>query len=201
MKSGKDATRARIVAAAEQVFRRDGVNASLELVAAEAGVSRATLFRLFDDRDALMVEIMEVMVARYEERAAACVDKPDGLARLLRLAAEEVSNQAPMVRYWRGMDPNLPAMRSAMARHREPFERALLAAKRFGHCRPDVDMIDISLLGSLFNASVTLFSDRERDEAMRRAWRMAVSILGLVDEGARRDFHAPSQAVSSLPTQ
>ena len=40
--------------AADKVFSEHGVHVALELVTAQAGVSRATLYRNFPDRDALM---------------------------------------------------------------------------------------------------------------------------------------------------
>ena len=52
--------RARILAAARELFDRHGVDAiPLERVAAHAGVSKATLFRRFGDRQALFLALLD----------------------------------------------------------------------------------------------------------------------------------------------
>lgn len=52
--------RQRILAAARELFARDGVDAvSLERVAQEAGVSKATLFRRFGNRQALFLALVD----------------------------------------------------------------------------------------------------------------------------------------------
>ncbi|MEG2632881.1 MAG: helix-turn-helix domain-containing protein, partial [Comamonas sp.] len=46
--------RAQLLDAADAVFTVHGVNAPLELVVEHAGVGRATLYRQFPDRDAIL---------------------------------------------------------------------------------------------------------------------------------------------------
>ena len=47
--------RRRLLDAADEVFSEQGVNAPLELVIERAGLGRATLYRHFPDRTALMI--------------------------------------------------------------------------------------------------------------------------------------------------
>ncbi|RBF86955.1 TetR/AcrR family transcriptional regulator, partial [Xanthomonas oryzae pv. oryzae] len=50
--------RRQILDAADEVFSEHGVNAPLELVVERAGLGRATLYRNFPDRLALMTALM-----------------------------------------------------------------------------------------------------------------------------------------------
>lgn len=61
--------RERIVRAAAAVFRRDGVYAPLDGVAADAGVGRATLYRHFPDRGAVLAAVLEDRVDALEAYA------------------------------------------------------------------------------------------------------------------------------------
>ena len=57
----------RIVEVAREVFREQGYDASLDLVAKRAGVGAGTLYRHFPTRDALLDAIMQSWVDRVDE--------------------------------------------------------------------------------------------------------------------------------------
>ena len=59
----------RIVEVARHVFREQGYDASLDLIAKQAGVGPGTLYRHFPTRDALLDAIMQSWVARVDEAA------------------------------------------------------------------------------------------------------------------------------------
>ncbi|MCW2817224.1 MAG: transcriptional regulator, TetR family [Marmoricola sp.] len=59
----------RIVEVAREVFREQGYDASLDLVAKRAGVGAGTLYRHFPTRDALVDAIMQSWVDRVTETA------------------------------------------------------------------------------------------------------------------------------------
>lgn len=59
-----------IVAAALEVFERDGVNTSLDRIATVAGVGNATLYRNFPTRDDLLFEVLRDGIAHLESRAS-----------------------------------------------------------------------------------------------------------------------------------
>lgn len=73
---GRDAMRAdakrnrdRIVEVAREVFREQGYDASLDLVAKRAGVGAGTLYRHFPSRESLLDAIMQSWVDRVQEAA------------------------------------------------------------------------------------------------------------------------------------
>lgn len=60
--------RARIIAAAERLFARDGVACtSMEAIATEAGVGKGTLFRRFGDRASLALALLESAERSFQE--------------------------------------------------------------------------------------------------------------------------------------
>jgi AcrR family transcriptional regulator len=60
----------RLLEAAGSAFARDGAEASLKAIAAEAGVGIGTLYRRFPTREALYIAVHRREIARIAERAA-----------------------------------------------------------------------------------------------------------------------------------
>jgi AcrR family transcriptional regulator len=83
-----DRTAERLIDAAARVFTERGPAAGMAEVAAAAGVGRATLYRYFPSRDALLQGLVEAAAAEVERRVAdadaASVDVREGLARICR---------------------------------------------------------------------------------------------------------------------
>lgn len=77
-----------ILHAASKIFAAHGFNAPLELVAVEAGVSRATLYRNFDNREQLGLAIFDSNVAELDLHAERLKNKPDGFTELLVIVME-----------------------------------------------------------------------------------------------------------------
>lgn len=59
--------RERILVAADDLFRRLGVGVGVELIAAEAGTNKMTLYRQFASKDELVAEWMRGVIAQKEE--------------------------------------------------------------------------------------------------------------------------------------
>ena len=74
-----DAARNRdaLIAAARRVFEAEGIDAPLENVAAEAGLSRTSLHRAFASRSELLAAIWASDVEETEADAARFADRPD----------------------------------------------------------------------------------------------------------------------------
>src|SRR3954464_4958263 len=85
MRADAQRNRERIVEVAREVFREQGYDASLDLVAKRAGVGAGTLYRHFPTRENLIDAIMQSWVDRGNEAA----EKPparEGAPRDLLLA-------------------------------------------------------------------------------------------------------------------
>jgi AcrR family transcriptional regulator len=69
MRADAQRNRDRIVEVAREVFREQGYDASLDLVAKRAGVGAGTLYRHFPNRESLLDAIMQSWVDRVDEAA------------------------------------------------------------------------------------------------------------------------------------
>lgn len=76
----------RILVAARECFAEHGLEVGVEAIARRAGVGKATFFRRFPTKDALVLAVMEGFVAEMEEsaeRAAAMDDPWEGLRQYM----------------------------------------------------------------------------------------------------------------------
>lgn len=134
--------RAAIARAAAEVFVEDGYAAGVDRIAAEAGVSKVTVYNHFGSKEALFVEVVTealedalgAAVARAEARLAASSDLREALvlasrewvegvtapkvAGLRRLVADEVRTFPELGAAWRrsGPDRAHPALAAAFRR-------------------------------------------------------------------------------------
>lgn len=141
--------RERILEAASTVFARDGLEASLDAVAAEAGVGVGTVYRRFPERQALINELFEAKIARFVDLARQCekMDDPfDGLVRFLteasRMHGEDMGLRQIVL--GPGVDSELMDMpRQTIG----PIVGGLIQrAKANGDLREDFDVLDVPLI-------------------------------------------------------
>ncbi len=170
--------RAEILAAAQLIFCAKGVNAPLGLVAQEAGVGRATLYRNFPDRRALLAAMLEWSVDEMDVRANKVVAMADGLFRLLDWQAQTIAQRAPLIDYWRIMDRRAPEILAARRRMRNIYRPLLRKAIEEGLCRPDIRVEDILLVSVMLGAALRAGPDAGAAQTARQ-------MLGLIVKGLR----------------
>lgn len=160
LRSDAARNRERILAAAADLFATQGLDASIEEIAARAGVGVGTVYRRFTDRDGLIDALFEERideVAAIAERALKNADPWDGLESFLRetsaLHAADRGFQDAVLSPGRG--------RERVARSRDkiaPLAAQLLQrAHQDGRLREDFDVFDVPMLqlmlGALANAT------------------------------------------------
>ena len=154
--------------AADKVFSEHGVHVALELVTAQAGVSRATLYRNFPDRDALM-GAFEALEAKAEQLQG----RDDALFGVLEHMASLVADSAPVSDHWRAADRDSPVLAGAQRRLMRLVKPLLQQATEAGICRPDLSAQDVILVSSMLGSGL-----RGRTRAQRRSLsRRALSLL------------------------
>jgi AcrR family transcriptional regulator len=187
LRSDAERNRERILAAAAELFATGGVEASLEEVAARAGVGVGTVYRRFGDRDGLIDVLFEeriAEVAALAERALGADDAWEGLELFLREStARHVADRGLRDAV---LSPGRGRERAKRARDRiAPLAARLLErAREDGRLRADLDVFDIPMLQLMFGA----VADVTRDVAPE-LWQR---FLTLVLDGMRKSRRAPT---------
>lgn len=146
-------TRERLLDAAERCLRRDGIRrTTVAGVAAEAGVSRAGLYKHFPDKGELLgaalIRLDEDFWAAADQRVAAA----DGLAAKVAaaVAIARSSQLGPLALELKEREPEaLAALMGDYVRDVAPgmasfWERHLAEARERGETRPDLDVAGAS---------------------------------------------------------
>lgn len=166
--------RARIIAAARRVFASSGFEAPLSAIAAEAGVGRATLYRNFEDRIALVVAIFEDNLRALEDLAREHRGQPDAFMALLSAIVEqqvEAHALFPMLLTGKGA-PDVDALaRRATSVLRAPLRAAVAA----GVVRGDLTLSDVLCVLAMLSAVV--LDDLSPSAKKKRARRALQLVL------------------------
>lgn len=176
------ARRAQILDAADAVFGQHGVTAPLDLVVERAQVGRATLYRNFPDRTALVEALLQRTVTRIQRQVQTLGDRDDALFEVLNGMAARIVQSPALSDYWRAVDPDDPTIKTARetirAVLRAPMQRAIAA----GLCRADLDVTDISLISGMLGAAL-------RGKTREERARLATRALQLLRGGLRGPDH------------
>jgi len=175
LRADAERNRARILAAAAEIFAERGLDVSLDDIAAHAGVGVGTVYRRFPDKDALIDALFEAKLDRAVALAddALGLDDPwEGLTTFMRgmcrMQAEDRGFKDALLQRGPGRE------RVARARERiAPRGQELLArAQAAGAVRADLGPFDLPML----NLCVGLIADRTRDVAPDY-WERVLTIL------------------------
>lgn len=185
----------RILVAAVEVFREEGLSASHEKIARRADVSVGTVYRRFPDReeliDALFEEQLEA-VASNAEAALAARTPWDGLVQFVEGTLECASANVGLLQLINGSGHG--AERVARVRSRmEPLAVAIMArAKNEGAVRHDAELQDLPLLQLMLSSLV-----EASRSASPNAWRRYVAIFldGLAPDNKRKGALPPPPAL------
>lgn len=142
-----------ILRAASKIFARQGFNAPLELIAIEAGVSRATLYRNFANREELGLAIFDRNASELEEYARQITSGPDGFLLVLTMMMEQFAKDAGLVDAVHrpgGMQRILALKRRVL----DILEPLLHTAQIGGVVRSDFSRSDLELLLAIFGRAL-----------------------------------------------
>jgi len=156
--------RDQILDAADAVFAERGITAPLDLVVTRAGVGRATLYRNFPDRAALVEALFERSIGSLEAAAPG----HDLFALVERVAGALVAAPA-LADYWRALEPGHPAAKAARERLARLFRAPLAAALKSRTCRADLRPADLVLVCGMLGAALRGATAANRRSLVRRA--------------------------------
>ncbi|GAA3803742.1 TetR/AcrR family transcriptional regulator [Cellulomonas soli] len=175
--------RARLVAAAEDVFREQGAAAALEQVAARAGVGRATLYRHFPDRAALVAAVYTHRVSALAAHVAA-LPAPTRLVHLVVEISELQLDTPGLLTVLRTAPDGSARLTEIGGRARALLGSALTAARAHGTIREDVTLEDVLLTFAMVEGVIALEPSTSAPTAVRRA--VQLTLRGLLTEEAAR---------------
>lgn len=156
--------RDQILDAADAVFSERGITAPLDLVVTRAGVGRATLYRNFPDRAALVEALFERALTQLEAQARG----PDLFALVEQVGLQLVTAPA-IADYWRALEPGHPNAKAARERLARLFRAPLAQALARKACRPDLRAADLVLVCSMLGAALRGGTPANRRTLVRRA--------------------------------
>jgi AcrR family transcriptional regulator len=176
-----EAKRVRLLAAAGEVFAREGLDAPMPAIAAAAGAGVGSVYRQFPaKRDLLAALVVERHVVVTREAATALADLGGpwaGLVALLWAIAERQAGDDVLGEAMATVSEH-PGVVAAVATTMQALEDLLGAAKAEGRLRPDATAADLRLLFAATRAS----RDLEED-----AWRRMLELgIDALEADARR---------------
>jgi len=145
----QDAKRERLLTAAAEVFARDGLEASMPVVAAAAGAGVASVYRQFDSKldllAALVVRRLEQVAEAAQRAASKEGSRWSALTELLSEIVEQQSCDEFFGEAMRKVEGH-PTVRTASERTYAALEELLAGARAEGRLRPDATIVDLRLL-------------------------------------------------------
>jgi AcrR family transcriptional regulator len=158
--------RGRIVAAARTVVARDGADARMDAIAAEAGVAVGTLYRHFATKESLVAAVVQDSVDGLTNRAERALAAVEGgadpwaqLQELIRGVAESYAQDRALKAAATSLGPDVQVdpteAGSTAARALAAVESVLAKARETGAVREDVTTDDLLVvLSQVPDASV-----------------------------------------------
>ncbi|EDX80110.1 MAG: TetR/AcrR family transcriptional regulator [Alphaproteobacteria bacterium] len=168
-KERRDVARHReaILDAASHVFAEQGVHVSLDAVVEAAGVGRATLYRHFPDRAALLLALFEREMAAVS-RASIDVEPGQALFSMIAQSGRAAREAPALADAWRAVAADHPQLRARQREFVRLFEAPLAAALSEGAVRPDLTISDVLAVIRMVIAA-SRQEDAEKDQTPSRA--------------------------------
>lgn len=173
----KDAVERRdaLLKAAAEAFARDGLDAPLHLIAAQAGVGRATLYRNFADRSELALAVFLKQIDDLGRRIQARLDDPDVFLIFLEEIVGLMLESAGLASAVRDLKDEAQApIRRAM---RQAGAEALEVSRRAGRVRADLTVEDIRVLTLMLGAPSRTVRPEDREALSRRSLELVLDAV------------------------
>lgn len=184
--------RARIVDATMLLLRdRDPAGLNMDAVAVQAGVGKATLYRYYPSKDALLMAAFGAGLGALATRLESCAGVDDPMERLLRMIDEIMSVTGEQLAFLKMSGDRQHELtqqwRHLFRHHRAPIvgalREALAAGVAAGRLRPvDLDVVPSMMVGIVRGvlASDLMAGSRGRAEAGLSRARVAASLRSFI---------------------
>lgn len=166
--------RERVIEAAASVLAELGPDASIDDIAARAGVGRATVYRSFPTKDHLVAGVAVLRLKRFEQLATDALGEPDAGAAfrgLLISIAQSNAKDRIMLGALR-LATEIPELAEARKATSAALNRLMRRAKKQGRMRRDATAEDVRILFSGLTHSLT--EQQQQDPAQ---WRRYANLI------------------------
>lgn len=170
LRSDAEQNRDRIIEAARQVYRREGLNASMAGIARAAGVGIATLFRRFPTRMDLIAAVFEDAMRQCRDGALAAREAESAWEGFRGYIETVCALQASNRGFAEVLTMNYGSAKGLERQRQETYEAftdVIRRAKREGRLREDFSPEDLPIL-LMANAGVLNATGDAAPEASRR---------------------------------
>jgi AcrR family transcriptional regulator len=185
-----------LLSAAIEVFRSEGLEASVDQIAQHAGVGVGTLYRRFPTKHALVKYIVDELIEDLTAAASDAQATPGGrgLERFLRAAADHFSTRRGCLQQlWAGGTADESAV-AALSSH---IDQLFTAAREHGAVRREVIREDVS---TILWALAGIVDNAPGDRAHRACTRLVTTLFdGMRPAQARVSADALAAHDASAP--
>lgn len=177
--AAKAATRARLLEVAIDRFAADGLDASFDAIAADAGLTKGALYHHFGSRDGLLTAVYKEAINRHAEQVVAASSTGDGRTRLLALVDESarlLTSRTPFYRLLSALHlaaaTSLPHLEPVARRVQDNQRTYMVALVRAGQADGSISPArDAEAVGITTNAALQGFLVSQLDPAaQQRRW-------------------------------
>lgn len=175
LRADAERNRARVVAAATEVFAEKGLDASTNEIARRAGVGVATLFRRFPTRDELVTAAFADKMSAYARAIDEALADPDpwqGFCAYVKRVCEMQAEDRGFADVLTLTFPTSKALQADRDRSARGLAELIERAQATGRLRPDFTHQDLPLVLMANAGVVTATRDAAPD-----AWRRFVGYL------------------------
>jgi AcrR family transcriptional regulator len=178
----KDAAERReaILAAAEIAFAEKGLDVPLEEICTAAGVGRATLYRNFENRIALVHAIMSNNLDKLDRIVADTGDSPDGLALFFREILDQQVKTGGLVYL---ISQNAQLDKDLTRRFLADLDTLVARARAAGRIRQDIETDQVAILVRMMWGGIEGLGFADRRRAAPAVFALALQAMGM-DSGS-----------------
>jgi AcrR family transcriptional regulator len=168
----------RILEAARGAFAEHGLEVGVEAIARRAGVGKATFFRRFPTKDALVLAVLEGFVVEMEESAQRAVAMDDPWEGLRHYMVEHARMQSENAGFFDAMAARFNAGQQfpedLVERSTATTAKVLEPAQRAGLVREGVSGDDLMAMLKMLGPAIRPLPDIRMEE---RAWMRYLELL------------------------
>ncbi|MEB3768003.1 TetR/AcrR family transcriptional regulator [Acinetobacter sp. MD2] len=161
--------REELLQAAAEMIKTHGIHVPLQLIINHAGVGRATFYRNFSDRKALVYALLADTIENLRPRVASFENHDDGLFQLIESHIQHLNYLSALKEYWKVLEIDDPVLKQLTTTHQSIIQPLIDRAIATQKCRPDLNFEDYRTIVSILASSFRGHTEQEQKRLATRA--------------------------------